>query len=331
MVYFKLLRVPLLAIIAIAQLVLHYTVTTHIVGMDYTMPTLNLALIVATTVIIAAGGFVINDYYDMRIDEINHPLTRIVGNDVSKHSAMNIYIFLFALGVILSIALGFVFHNTFTSFIMVSMIGLLWFYSSSYKRTLIVGNLITSLSFAMVPFILALFEGRWIMQWWMEKLISNGILITDENLSKATPTISYNYEIIGYFSILIFAMVFVHEIIRNLDEEHGEREMECHTIPIVYGKDAAKYAVYTILAVVNISCIAAIAKHIDDIQLIVISYYVCTVLAFSGGLILFVKNAEYPKDYKTCLFIAKLIICSIVAYGFLYAYLHPIDWIDPTL
>ena len=190
MAYLKLLRLHILLIIAFAQLVLHYFVTAHIVGMDYAMPTLELSLIVVSTVLIAAGGFVINDYYDMRIDEINHPLTRLVGNDISKSAAIA--------AVASSAVLGFITQSIDFCFILVTVVGLLWFYSSSYKRTLIVGNLIISLSTAMIPFIMALFEGRAIMRWWMEKLSSNGILVTDENLSEATPTINYNYEIIGF-------------------------------------------------------------------------------------------------------------------------------------
>lgn len=329
MAYLKLLRLHILLIIAFAQLVLHYFVTAHIVGMDYAMPTLELSLIVVSTVLIAAGGFVINDYYDMRIDEINHPLTRLVGNEISKSAAMNLYIALCVAAVASSAVLGFITQSIDFCFILVTVVGLLWFYSSSYKRTLIVGNLIISLSTAMIPFIMALFEGRAIMRWWMEKLSSNGILVTDENLSEATPTINYNYEIIGYFALFVFAWVFIHEIIRNLYEENGEREMECHTIPIVFGQQNAKYTIYMLAMVINTVCIVSIVNNLEELQLITVSYYVCSILAFSIGLCVLVKNAQHQKDYKSCLMLAKLILVSGIAYGFIYAYLHPNNWIAP--
>lgn len=329
MAYIKLLRLPILAIIALSQIILHYCVTAHIVGMDYAMPTLELALLVISTVLIAAGGFVINDYYDMRIDEINHPLTRIVGNNIGRQDAMTLYIGLCVAGIITSATLGIITHSIDFTFILVTVIGLLWFYSSSYKRTLIVGNLIVSFSAAMIPFIMALFEGRAIMQWWMEKLATNGILVTDENLSEATPTINNNYEIVGYFALFVFAWVFVHEIIRSLYEENGEREMECHTIPIVFGKENAKYTIYMLSLVINTICIVSIINNLEELQLITVSYYVCSILAFSVGMCVLLKNAEHQKDYKSCLMVAKLIICSGIAYGFIYAYLHPNNWVAP--
>lgn len=329
MAYIKLLRLPILVIIALTQLILHYFVTAHIVGMDYEMPTLELALIILSTVLIAAGGFVINDYYDMRIDEINHPLTRLVGNVIGRQDTMTLYIVLCVAGIISSAALGVITHSLDFCFILVTVIGLLWFYSSSYKRTLIVGNLIVSFATAMIPFILALFEGRAIMRWWMEKLTVNGILVTDENLSEATPTINYNYEIIGYFALFVFAWVFVHEIVRSLYEENGEREMECHTIPIVFGQTNAKYTIYMLAMVINTFCIVSIINNLEELQLITVSFYVCSVLAFSVGLCVLVKNAEHQKDYKVCMMVAKLIICSGIAYGFIYAYLHPNNWVAP--
>lgn len=331
MAYLRLLRIPWLVIIALSQIILHFLVTSHIIGMDYAMNPLLLALIVATTTVVAAGGFVINDYYDMRIDEINHPLTRIVGNKISKREAMNTYTVLVVIGFILSIALGIVTRNTFNSFIFVSMIGLLWFYSSSYKRQLIIGNIITALSFAMVPFILALYEGKAIMEWWTEKLVINGIFVNDENLSDVVPYINENYQTIGYFSIMVFIFVFVYEIIRNLYEENGEREMECHTIPIVYGKKAATNTIYAILAIVNVACISYIFSNFSEMEFVYISYYICTTLAFSLGLTMLLNSAEHTKDYKTCLSVVILLICSVVAFSIVFAYTHPNDWIDPTV
>ncbi|MBR6106201.1 MAG: UbiA family prenyltransferase [Paludibacteraceae bacterium] len=330
MAYIKLLRLHILLIIALAQLILHYFVTTHIVGMDYAMPTLELSLIIGSTVLIAAGGFVINDYYDMRIDEINHPLTRLVGNEISKNAAMNLYIVLCVAAVLCSAVLGFITQSVDFCFILVTVVGLLWFYSSSYKRILIVGNLIISLSAALIPFIMALFEGRAIMRWWMEKLSSNGILITDDNLSEATPTINYNYEIIAYFSLFVFAVVFIHEIVRNLYEERGEREMECHTIPIVFGQQNAKYTIYLLSMIINTVCIVSVINHLEELQLITVSYYICSILAFSIGLCVLVKNAEFAKDYKICLLLTKLILISGIAYSFIYAYLNPNDWVSPV-
>lgn len=327
MAYIKLLRLPLLLLIAASQLIVHYLFTTNIVRLDYDLPLLQLVLIIATTASIAAGGFVINDYYDMRIDEINHPLKRIVGNEIEKHQVMNLYIGLFIISIVLSLALGFVSGNFSNSFILATVIGLLWFYSSSYKRTLVIGNLIISLAVALIPFFLAIYESKYIMPWYAEKLTMNGIVVTFEKLNEATPTITANYIIVGYVSLFVFATTFVHEIVRSLYEEKGEREMECHSFPIVYGQNTAKLICYAMLALINIVCFVSIINNFEVLRLNTVSYYLCTVMALSGALVMFLKSAENPKDYNICLTIAKLLIFSGVAYGIIYALNNPNDYI----
>lgn len=328
MAYLKLLRIPLLLLIAIAQLLVHYGITTHIVGMDYDMPVYELTLFIISTMVIVAGGFVINDYYDMRIDEINHPLTRIVGNEVSKKATMNLYIALFVIGIILVGVLGFTTSNINLCFIQITIIGLLWFYSSSYKRT-IGGNFIIALSLALIPFTLAIYEGSSIMNWWMLKLATNGIVVTFDKLQEAEPVINQNYMMTGYISIFVFLFGFIHEVERNLYEENGERELECHTIPIVYGEQTAKNVIYGVLAVTNIVLVIILASNYGELKLQSVSYYVCTVLAFSVALYMFTKNAQFPKDYTTCLLICKLLLMAVVGFGIIYGILHPNNWVAP--
>lgn len=320
MTYIKLLRIPVLLLIIASLLIMHYCVAIPLIGIDtYQFDTLQLVLLIVSTVLIAAGGFVINDYYDLKIDEINKPLTRIVGNKISKHAAMNLYAGLSIAALIASLALGFFAKSLDFCFIFVTMIGLLWFYSSTYKRTLIAGNVIVALSIACIPFMVALFEGRFLMTWWGVMMSTFGYKITPELLQQTEPTITAIYQTIGYFSIAIFAWMLVHEIIRNLYEEEGERELECHTLPIVYGDKTAQIIASGIIIVINLVIITLIVLNFHQLKATNISYYICTQLAFSATLIYFLMTSERKKDYKICLRLVLLNIISILGYAFIFA------------
>ena len=62
---------------------------------------LTYALFSLSFVLIAAGGYIINDYYDIEIDKINKPGKVIIGNTISTNSALNTYWILNICGLII--------------------------------------------------------------------------------------------------------------------------------------------------------------------------------------------------------------------------------------
>ncbi len=113
-------------------------------------------LLVLAVVLIAAGGYVINDYFDVRIDAINRPEKQIVTRTVSKQSAMLMHQIFTVLGVVCGLEVAWICHSWSLCLIFIFVPGLLWFYSSSYKRQFLVGNLIVAFSTALVPLLMAM-------------------------------------------------------------------------------------------------------------------------------------------------------------------------------
>lgn len=311
---------------ALAQLIVHFCYVGTAVGVtEYNLPLSQLIIMVVTTVVVAAGGFVVNDYFDMRIDEINRPLTKIVGNKIGRHETMTYYVILLVVGLVLSIVLGFLTQSFFLCFVFFSVVGLLWFYSSSYKRILGLGNIMVAFAVALVPFIVAMFEQRYVPVWWAEQISMRGYEVTSETLKMANPTISLIYTIVGTISLIIFGWIFVLEIVRNLEEENGEREMECHTFPIVWGQQTARYIAITVVVLINVFCCAALLVHLEALKPISLSYFVCTSVAFSAALIYFIKVADHRRDYKICRLLLYLILASVICYGFVFASVNPFN------
>ena len=105
------------------------------------MPWYILLLLEIAVILIAAGGYVINDYFDVKIDRINRPDAVIVTRTISKPAAMRLSICLSAAGAACGILEAILLRSMTIGILFVIVPGLLWFYSSSYKRLFMIGNL----------------------------------------------------------------------------------------------------------------------------------------------------------------------------------------------
>ena len=106
-------------------------------------------------VLIAAGGFVINGYFDLRADLITKPQRVIVGRDVSRRQAIASHFGFTLAATILALIPAWHAGRLLLCVLFPLAAGLFWFYSSTYKYQFLIGNLIlTVLAFALplVPF-----------------------------------------------------------------------------------------------------------------------------------------------------------------------------------
>ena len=102
----QLFRFKNLIFIVITQWLIYTAIISPIFdkyGLTTLMPAAAFWLMVLATVLIAAGGYVINDYFDLKIDRINRPESVVIGEQLSKKSAMRLYIALTGVGVLIGI------------------------------------------------------------------------------------------------------------------------------------------------------------------------------------------------------------------------------------
>ncbi len=232
----QLLRLPNLIMLALTQALIYYcvilpTLLAH--NIDTPLPTFIIWGIIIATTLITAGGYVINDYFDIKIDRINKPNRLIITNGIEKSTAMRIYQILTALGIIIGIAVSIYLANFTIAFIYIVTPGMLWFYSASYKRQLIIGNLMVALATALSILIPLIAQSTILMS------------EASEQISQ-TPILAHLYTIVCGFAIFAFTFTLIREIIKDLQDQPGDREMECHTIPIVWGETATKIITSTI-------------------------------------------------------------------------------------
>ena len=237
--YLQLLRVGNLTFVAILLYVMEKWVATPLLQLEQfgeLMPWWILTLLIVSVVGIAAGGYVINDYFDVKIDRINRPDNLVVTRIISRDTAMHIFYGLTAVGMIAGTVLAWWAHSWTLLFTYVVSPGLLWFYSASYKRMFLVGNLVVAFASAIVPLLVAIANADY-----LHHLYQNALAYS--------PIVGELYVWTGGFAAFAFLLTWVREIVKDIEDIEGDREMECRTLPIVWGDKVAKI-IATILLVV---------------------------------------------------------------------------------
>ena len=237
--YLQLLRVGNLTFVAILLYVMEKWVATPLLQLEQfgeLMPWWILTLLIVSVVGIAAGGYVINDYFDVKIDRINRPDNLVVTRIISRDTAMHIFYGLTAVGMIAGTVVAWWAHSWTLLFTYVVIPGLLWFYSASYKRMFLVGNLVVAFASAIVPLLVAIANADY-----LHHLYQNALAYS--------PIVGELYVWTGGFAAFAFLLTWVREIVKDIEDIEGDCEMECRTLPIVWGDKVAKI-IATILLVV---------------------------------------------------------------------------------
>ena len=245
--YLQLLRVGNLTFVAILLYVMEKWVATPLLQLEQfgeLMPWWILTLLIVSVIGIAAGGYVINDYFDVKIDRINRPDNLVVTRIISRDAAMNLFYGLTAVGVIAGTVVAWWAHSWTLLFTYVVIPGLLWFYSASYKRMFLVGNLVVAFASAIVPLLVAIANADY-----LHHLYQNALAYS--------PIVGELYVWTGGFAAFAFLLTWVREIVKDIEDIEGDREMECRTLPIVWGDKVAK-----IIATILLVAIATLIVYI---------------------------------------------------------------------
>jgi 4-hydroxybenzoate polyprenyltransferase len=173
-------------------------------------------------VLIAAGGYVINDYFDINIDQVNKPERMVVEKVISRRWALVWHLVLSGLGIAIGVYLSIMMSNWFLALANTACVILLWYYSTSYKRRLLIGNILISALTAWVTMVLLVAE---LPGWWSGSINNPLERITAARLAR-----------IGIlYSAFAFIISLVREVVKDMEDIEGDRRGGCRTMPIVWG------------------------------------------------------------------------------------------------
>lgn len=271
-------------------------------GFDLHGEQLHLYLLIAASVLIAAGGYVLNDYFDVKIDTINKPGEVLVGKSISKQTAMVMHQLLTLTGVVIGLILAWKLKSISLAFIFVVVPGLLWFYSASYKRQLMIGNLVVAFVSALSVIIVAINEIA-LLEVRYSDLIYNTLI----------PAKLYAWS--GGFALFSFLLTWIREIIKDMEDEYGDRELECRTMPVVWGKTATKIIVILLILILLVILFIVNYTYIGFEGNLTLKYIIFGLTIPLCSVIYLLIKAKQPADYHQASALTKFIMLI----GLLYA------------
>jgi 4-hydroxybenzoate polyprenyltransferase len=225
-------------------------------------------MIVLATISIAAAGYIINDYFDVKIDLINKPQEVIIGKYFKRRKAMFIHqIFNFmglAIGFLLSLK---VFLVNFLA------IAALWFYSERFKRKAFIGNFLVAFLTAFSLSILSIYYQK-------------------------------NILLVNIYALFAFFISLIREIIKDMEDIRGDARYGCRTLPIIWGIRRTKILLYSFI-VSFVIILISMAYSLQNQYLIIL--FSLGILPFSW-LINKLYWADKRKDFSFLSRVCKIIM-----------------------
>lgn len=197
-------------------------------------------LLVLSTVMIAGAGNIINDYFDIRADRVNKPERLIIGKHVKRRVAIISHWLLNFIAFGIAVYLSWKFETFWYVFAHFMAINFLWFYSTSLKRSFLMGNIVVAGLTALVPILVGFY---------FYHLISMEHFESGTHYSMIHDRIGRLVWIIAGLAGFAFILNLAREITKDIQDVEGDKLLKAKTIPIVLGKQSAKYVVALIIGI----------------------------------------------------------------------------------
>ncbi|MCF8380635.1 MAG: geranylgeranylglycerol-phosphate geranylgeranyltransferase [Bacteroidales bacterium] len=308
--FFKLLRVPNLLIIAATQYLIRYFIIKPFLSVnnfELQFSDFHFFLLVLSTILIAAGGYAINDYFDTKTDRLNKPSRVVIDVKISRGFAIKIHSALSVIGVLIGVYLSFYIGIPMISVVFFLASGLLWFYSMTYKKEFLIGNLIVSLLTGIVPIMVVLFE----------------IPLLNKVYGEIMLRVGSNFNYIFYwvlaFGFFAFTTNFIREIIKDAEDFEGDSAYGMNTIPIVLGIRTSKIIINVLSFLFLASLVFLLLKYIvftgSGFDYISSLYFALLIFLPTLFIIYKVTMAKTKEDYH----LASAVLKFIMLFGILYS------------
>jgi len=164
------------------------------------------------TVLIAASGYIINDYYDIKIDLVNKPERVVIGRYIKRRWALVINQIFNGLGILIGLLV-----SKQVALVNLSAVFCLWFYANQLKRLAFWGNLMVAILTGFSLLVLAVYYPGHQREVWI-------------------------------YATFSFFITLIREIIKDMEDLKGDEKHGCRTLPIMWGIARTKLLVYVLIA-----------------------------------------------------------------------------------
>ncbi len=237
--FFRLIRLVNLLFIALTQFLFQYCIVVPVTQQyqhTHVFTPFIFVLLVLASVCIAAAGYIINDYFDVNIDKVNKPGKLVIERMIHRRSAILWHIGLSLAGIIFSCVVAWKLGVWWLVFANIGCVMALWFYSTTFKKQLLTGNIIISLLTAWVVMVIGFITHY--------KVITNPELYPGVQASRL---MRFTFLYAGF----AFIISLIREVVKDIEDMQGDARYGCKTMPIVWGVNVSKVFAATWLIVLT--------------------------------------------------------------------------------
>ncbi len=246
---------------------------------------LDYGLLILTTVIIAAAGNLINDYFDVKADRVNRPQKLIITKHLKKRWAILIHWTLNILAVFFSILLSIRYNSFLFLFVHLMSMNLLWFYSVYFKKKLFIGNVIIAGLTAVVPLLAV---------WYFK--IANESNLPYNVFKPETWSTNLDYSFVYFTAFCAFFQNLSREISKDIQDVKGDKLIHVVSLPMKYGVNKAGWMSLLILQIPLFTGIIVILKNWIDVNLVSLILLGISALINLSTIFFFLKRKDFPFE-----------------------------------
>lgn len=298
--YINLIRYKNLLFIALVQIFIKYGLFQPFEA-DTILSTFGFILLVIATLCIAAAGNIINDIYDVEIDTINRPKKVLIGKKISEINANRLFIILNVLGVLIGFYLSNSIGKPGFAALFIVFSALLYLYASYLKGMILIGNLLISALVAISLIIVAIFD-----------LLP---AITAQNQISQSAI----FKIVLHYSLFAFAINFIREIVKDLQDINGDKKAGMNTLAIALGRKRTITIVFVLGVLLVLGVVFYMYENIYNEQILLL-YFLFAILAPLLYFCIKSWSAETQRQFAFLSILLKIImflgICSIPLFSY---------------
>ena len=289
--FLKLIRYKNLLMLVFMQLIFRYGFL-KLQKIPLGLSNFNYCLLILSTVLIAAAGYVVNDIFDQDTDSYNKPKDLIVGRKITEATAYNIYAGLNIAGVLLGFYISYLIGHYNFSTLFVLIAALLYMYATSLKQIAVVGNLVVALLLGVSVLIIGVYDLFPVM------MVGNRVA-------------GSLFSVLLDYAIFAFMINFIREIVKDLEDIKGDDANGIRTLAVILGVKKTNYLV-AVLTLIPIAFLAQyIFKYLVSNNLFVSVFYALAfIIAPLFYFIIKIVTAQEQKEFGQLSLLLKLVLLA---------------------
>jgi 4-hydroxybenzoate polyprenyltransferase len=213
-------------------------------------------LLVFSTVLIAAAGNIINDYFDVKADRINKPEKLIITKHIKRRWAIVTHWTFNGIAFGIAVYLSILYSSLSFVFIHLISINTLWFYSMLFKRKALIGNILIAGLTSMVPLLtMVYFEA------------GNPSNLSHSEFEPETwgTIIDIDYRLIYVLMAFAFIQNLAREIIKDIQDVKGDELIYVQSLPMLIGQKNSMFLSGVLLLILPISFLCYLVVNLDKL------------------------------------------------------------------